>query len=186
MAKIYLVHGWGGHSKSEPWFSWLEKKVLEKNIEFLIFDMPNTDNPKIEEWVKHLEKNILDVDEETFFIGHSIGCQTILRYIEKLPKSKKIGGAIFVAGWFNLINLNEEEMEIAHPWINEKIDFERILKHTTNFLLINSNNDPYVPLSEADVFKDKLGAKIIFKKGEEHFNNTKEIKEIIEFIQKSR
>lgn len=38
-------------------------------------------------------------DENTYFIGHSIGCQSIDRYLEILPSETKIGGVVYVAGW---------------------------------------------------------------------------------------
>lgn len=32
-----------------------------------------------------------------------LGCQAVLRYLEKVAeKKKKIGGALFVAGWFGV------------------------------------------------------------------------------------
>src|SRR3989344_5696346 len=124
MKKVYLIHKWGGNS-GEEWYVWLKEELEKKGFEVEVFDMPNTDEPKIEEWVKYLEENINsdDIDEKTYFVGHSIGCQTILRYLEKLHKNKKIAGCVFVAPWLDLINLGEEEMKIAHPWINTKIDF---------------------------------------------------------------
>ena len=85
MKKIYLIHGWGG-SSGEGWFSWLKRNLEKQNFEVYVFNMPDSDNPKIETWVKYLEKNIKNVDKDTFFIGHSIGCQTIMRFLEKLPK----------------------------------------------------------------------------------------------------
>jgi len=179
--KVYLIHGWGGSSE-EGWFDWLKEEFSKCNIKVYAFDMPNTDNPKIEEWVKYLEENIKDVDENTYFIGHSIGCQTILRYLEKLHKHKRIAGCVFVAPWFDLINLEADELKIAHPWINTKIDFGRVLDHCNKFLAIFSNNDPSVHIDEAVKFKDNLSAKIIVKKNEEHFNETKKIPEILEFI----
>lgn len=179
MKKVYLVHGWSGSSDSEPWFKWL-KEQLSNKIKIYSFDMPDTDNPKIDSWVNFLQKNI-KIDEETYFIGHSIGCQAIMRYLEKLDESKEIAGCIFVAGWFNLNNLSEEEKQIAKTWIETKINFDKIKKHTDNFLVILSDNDPYVPLTDKKIFENKLDAKVIIKH-EEHFNNTKEIKEILEFI----
>lgn len=182
MKKVYLIHGWGGNSSSEPWFSWLNEKFDEKGVGLTIFDMPNTDEPKIEEWVGYMKKNIKDIDEQTYFIGHSIGCQTILRYLEKLPKHIKIAKCVFVAPWFDLINQDEEELIIAHPWTSTKIDFPRILTHCREFLAIFSDNDPFVHLDEAEKFRKNLGAKVIIKKNQEHFNETKEIPEIIGFI----
>ena len=77
--------------------------------------MPNTDNPKIEEWVRYLEKYIKDVDEQTYFMGHSMAVKRLCVFLEKLHKHKKIAGCVFVAPWFNLINLEAEEIKIAHP-----------------------------------------------------------------------
>ena len=37
-------------------------------------------------------------------------------------------------------------------------------------------------LDEAEKFKDNLGAKIIFKKKQGHFNETQKIPEILEFL----
>jgi len=182
MKRAILVHGWGGNSESEAWFPWLKEQLSKNKIKVYTFDMPDTDNPKINSWVNFLQKNIKEIDEGTYFIGHSIGCQAIMRYLEKLADNKKIAGCIFVAGWFNLQGLSEEEKEIAKPWLETPVNFEKIKKHTNNFLVILSNNDPYVPLSDKNIFKNKLGAKVIIKNNEEHFNNTKEIKEILEFV----
>jgi uncharacterized protein len=182
MKKVYLIHGWGGNSSSEPWFSWLKRQLLKNKIEFHSFDFPDTDNPKIKEWVDFLDSNIKELDDETYLIGHSIGCQTIMRYLEKLPNNKKIAGCIFVAGWFNLKGLSQEEKEIAKPWLETLLDFNQIKKHTNNFLVILSDNDPSVPLTDEIIFKEKLGARVIIKHNEEHFNKTQEIKELLEAI----
>ena len=56
--KVYLIHGWDGNSSSEPWFQWLKTELPKKNIEIITFDMPNTSEPKIEEWVGYLRKKI--------------------------------------------------------------------------------------------------------------------------------
>ncbi len=186
MKKVYVVHGWGSSSK-ERWIVWLEEELKKKGFEVHSFDMPDTENPKIEDWVNYLKENINSegIDEETYFVGHSIGAQTILRFLEKLHKHKRIGGCVFVSPWLDLINLEEEELEIAHPWINSEINFERILDHDTNFLCIFSSDDPYVPLDEAEKFKEKLGAKVIIKEGRGHFDSesgVKEIPEVLEFI----
>ncbi len=179
--KVYLIHGWGGNGEG-GWFDWLKQELPKKGFEVESFNMPNTDYPKIEGWVKYLQENISEVDEKTYFIGHSVGCQTIIRYLENLHKHTKIAGCVFVAGWFNLIDLAPEELEIAHPWINSKIHFDRVLDHCNNFLALFSTNDPYVHLDEAEKFKKEFGAKIIIKHNKEHFNEELEIPEILEFI----
>lgn len=183
MKKVFLIHGWGGNSEG-GWFGWLKQELPKKGFEVEAFDMPNTWKPKIEEWVNYLEEriNLEEIDEKTYFIGHSIGCQTIMRFLEKLHKHKAIAGCVFVAGWFDLINLEPTELEIAHPWINSEIHFERILDHCNHFLAIFSDNDPYVHLDEIEKFKENLHAKIIIKHNQKHFNETQTIPEILEFV----
>lgn len=184
MKKLYLIHGWGGGPYSEGWFGWLMKECEKRNIEVKIPKMPNTDEPKIEEWVGLL-KNIEDIDEETYFIGHSIGAQTILRFLEKLPQGKKIAGAAFVAGWFNLKESffeDSDEKTIAKPWIESALDYDKIKSHTNNFIAIFSDDDFCVPLSDEELFKQRLNAKTIMKHGEGHFNETQQIPEILELF----
>ncbi len=186
MKRAYIIHGWGGSSK-EPLLEWIKEELQKKGYSVKILDMPHTDAPKIEEWVEYLKKEISseEIDEDSIFIGHSIGCQTIMRFLEKLHKHKKVGKCIFIAPWIDLINLEPDELEIAHPWINTKIDFDRILDHCTDFVCIFSNNDPYVHLDEAEKFKEKLNAKIVILKNKGHFTEKygiEKLPEILDFL----
>lgn len=183
--KMYFVHGWGDSSIMPPWVSWLKSKCEERGIEFVRFKMPNSWEPKIDEWVGFLKENVRELDEEVLFIGHSIGCQTILRYLEDLDEEVNVGGCVFVAGWLNLLEAayeDEEDRELAKAWIETPIDFEKVKIHTNNFLSIFSKDDYCVPVSDAEIFREKLGADIIIKDGEEHFEDTEEINEIMRFV----
>ena len=51
------------------------------------------------------------------------------------------------------------------------------------FLAFFSDNDPYVSLSDSELFKKNLNAQIIVKKRYGHFNNVIEIPEILYFIE---
>lgn len=183
MKKVYVVHGWGGGPSTEGWFGWLKRELTKRNIKIYFLEMPNTNSPKIKEWVSFLNNNVKDVDEKTYFIGHSIGCQAIMRYLEQLSQNIKIAGCVFIAGFFNLPNLEtEEEKKIAKPWLETSINFKKIKDHTRNFLTIFSKDDPDVPVSDSELFKKNLNAKIVLKENEEHFNETQEIPEILDFL----
>jgi uncharacterized protein len=186
MKKVYLVHGWGGESRG-GWFDLLKNIFEEKGIKVIAEDMPDTSYPKIEAWTSKLKQLAIEPDEETYFIGHSIGCQAIMRYLEMLPKNVKIGGAIFVAGWFNLNDETWDEEyteDIAKPWLEIPINFNKIKEHTKKFLVILSDDDPYVPLSDAKLFEKNLNAKVIIEKNQGHIEelNNNEIKKIQEFV----
>ena len=182
MKKVYLVHGWGGNS---DYFKELKLFLENNKIKAETFDMPDTNNPKIELWVEFLNKKIKNIDKDTYFVGHSIGCQTIIRFLENLPDNVKVGGAYFIAGWFTLKGLNEEEKKIAKPWLETKINFDKLIKHTNNFIALFSDDDPVVPLDNADLFKERLKAKIDIMKNKGHFdsfNDSNEFEMILNFI----
>src|SRR3989344_1117264 len=133
--------------------------------------MPDPSKPKINDWISYLSKTVGDVDDDTFFIGHSVGCQTILRYLEGLRNEKLVGGCVFVAPWFNLINLTQEEEKIISPWLDKPIEFTRIKLHTSKFISIFSDNDPFVSLDNKELFKNLLDSKIIIKHKKGHFSD---------------
>ncbi|MGV8172428.1 MAG: RBBP9/YdeN family alpha/beta hydrolase, partial [Candidatus Woesearchaeota archaeon] len=132
--KVIVVHGWDGDI-SRGWFPWLKENLESEGFNVVMQRMPNPEIPQIEEWITELKRVSGNIDEKTYFIGHSIGCQTILRMLEK-HESEKAGGAIFLAGWFNLKEDSFKEdpisepqsWAIAKPWIETKIDFDILQK----------------------------------------------------------
>ncbi len=168
--KIFIVHGWEGSPKSD-WFPWLKFELEKRKFIVEVLAMPDSDAPVIESWVGFLEKKVKKLNEETYFVGHSIVCEAIVKYLEKIPKNIKVGGCVFVAGWFSLKGLeSKEEWEIAKPWIETKIDFKKIKEHTKKFVAIFSDNDPWVPPENKKVFENELNAKIFIEKGKKHLN----------------
>ena len=102
-----------------------------------------------------------------------MGCQTIARYLESLPKDVKVGGAVFVAGFFKRLTGLEDEPgipETASHWLKTPLDLQKVRSHLNKSIAIFSDNDPYVPLDNQDDFRDKLGSKIIIQHKMGHFN----------------
>ena len=180
MKRVFLIHGWEGNPEN-AWFPWLKKKLEKNGFEVIAPEMPNTEEPNIRAWTSKLKEVVGKVNSETYFIGHSIGCQAIMRYLESLDDEEKVGGVIFVAGWFNLPNLEtEEEKEIAEPWLETEIDTEKVKSGIKDgkIVAIFSDDDPDVPLNDKEIFKEKLNAKIIVEHNKGHFNDDADIKEL--------
>ncbi|MBI2669696.1 MAG: alpha/beta hydrolase [Candidatus Yanofskybacteria bacterium] len=176
---VFIIHGWDGYPE-EGWFPWLKKELESRGFEVQVPAMPEPAVPKIEVWVSHLSKIVGDVNENTFFVGHSIGCQTILRYLESLPVDKKVGGTVFVSGWFVLGDLEtEEEKIIGRPWIETPINFNLIKGLTNNFVAIFGDNDPVVPFEEnKKLFEERLNTKIIIEHDKGHFSGSDGVTEL--------
>lgn len=172
--RVFIVHGWDGHP-AEGWFPWLKKELEAKSFQIYIPQLPEPDKPRIYNWVPKLTEVVGVPDEQTYFVGHSMGCQTIARYLESLPEGVKVGGAIFVAGFFKYLSGledDEEVREIAKHWLETPINLEKVKSHLSNSVAIFSDNDPYVPLDNQNDYKEKLGSKIIIEHHQGHFSGS--------------
>ena len=171
--RIYIIHGWEG-SPEEPMHKWLKENLENKGFEVTAPEMPNPSVPKIDVWVKKLNSIVKNPDKDTYFIGHSVGCQTILRYIETLNKDIKLCGIILIAPWLHLKGIEEEgeeALKIANPWLNTPINFNKIKSHLekNKITAIFSDNDQFVPLSDIKLFEKNLNLKTILEHNKGHF-----------------
>ncbi len=167
--RVFIVHGWDG-SPDELLHKWLKAELEKNGFRVVVPQMPNSKKPMIEAWVSKLEEIVGAPDKDTILVGHSIDCQTILRYLEKLNPASKVGGVVFVAPWLTLLNLeSEEEWRVADPWLNTPIRETDIIKHTPKITAIFSDNDPYVPSENIELFKKRFNAEIIIEHQKGHF-----------------
>ena len=183
MKRVFIVHGWDGNPK-EPLIVWLKGELDKRDFNVITPKMPNPSKPKIKPWVSHLNKIVKNPDRDTYFIGHSVGCQAVLRYIESLKNSKKVGGLVLVAPWMHLDEKTieeegEEVKKIAKPWMKTPIIWKNILsKVSKKSVCIFSDNDPYVPLSDVNLFKKNIKAETIIEHNKYHFDSYHKIRKV--------
>lgn len=177
--RVFIIHGWD-FNPNMNWYPWLKKELENREFEVFVPEMPDTSEPKISSWVSHLSNVVKKADKNTYFIGHSIGCQTIMRYLESQPSNVKIGGLLFVAGWIKLDHLeNKEVEEIAKPWLETHIDFSKVKEKTDNISIFLSSNDPYNCFKEnKKLFAFNLKAKLIILNDMGHFTQDDGIKKL--------
>lgn len=178
------MHRWAG-GPLDDWRPWLKKELEKRGYKVFAPEMPNTEVPVIEKWVHHLGEVVGIPDADTYFIGHSIGCQAILRYLETVDTP--VGGAIFVAGWFNLENLEDEETrEIARPWIKTPINLKKVKKILPKSVLIISSDDPYGAFDENKQKFGKIGSESVVLPKAGHVTKAKEPEILEQFLKKFR
>ena len=179
MKRLYIVHRWDG-TPSADWYVWLKKFVEKLNFQVEILKMPHSKIPTIGSWTDTLRKNI-KLDGETYLIGHSIGNQTILRFLAN--EESKIGGVFLVAPWVKLKNISFLEKIIARPWLTKKFDWQKARAATENYMAVFSDDDPSVSMENAKVFAEKLDAKIIKVKNKGHLTAREGVRDL-EFLKK--
>jgi len=162
--RAILIHGWEGSPKG-GWQPWLRRELEKKGFAVDVPAMPDSARPTMSSWVEHLCSVVGTPDSNCYLNGHSLGCITILRYLETLKKGERIGGAVLVAGFSDNLGYEQLTSFFATP-----IDWSAIRTHCDTFVSIMSDNDPYVPLKHGDVFRQQLGAEVIVQHDMKHFS----------------
>lgn len=185
MKQAIIVHCWDGYPEY-CWYPWAKTELEKLGISVIIPLFPETELPKLAAWLPKLQEIAGEPNQDTYLIGHSIGCATIMRYLESLPEGQKIGGVVFVAGFTENVGFDE----IAN-FFQTPLDLQKVKTKANKFIAIHSDDDPYVDLKYGDIFKEKLGAELIVKHNMKHFSGEVdneesciELPEVVESIKK--
>lgn len=164
--RLLLVHCWGGDGRS-CWSGWLADKLRAEGIEVLAPDLPDTNNPDLNKWLAELRKQVKNFDpkDDWILVGHSLGCSAILKLLETFGKGERIKAAILVAAFAKELGIRE-----IKNFVDQDFDWQRIKKKCKRFIVINSDNDPYIELSEGKRIAKLLGAKFIVEHNAGHIN----------------
>ncbi len=164
MTTFFIIHGTEG-SPEGNWFPWL-KQELER-LGHVVF-VPKFSTPKgqnLDNWLKEFDYYFHLIDEDTVFIGHSLGPAFILNVLEKLSLPKPIKACFLVAGFIGLLG-NKHYDELIKTFTDKKFNWKKIKSNCRKFFVINSDNDPYVSQEKGQELAKILETKeIIISKG---------------------
>ncbi|KAF5069190.1 putative hydrolase YdeN [anaerobic digester metagenome] len=179
---IYLIHGFTASSKAN-WFPWLKEKMKNKGFEVIVPDMPNTEDPHMVPWLEKLDESVKEINENTIFIGHSLGCITTLRFI--LKKGFKIKGAILVSGF-----MDENPMKVQKAGLSEfvtgGIDVDEVKRLIPHRVVLTAVDDDIVPMEATKKMADKLDARLIILDRGGHFidrDGVTELPHVLKFLE---
>jgi predicted alpha/beta hydrolase family esterase len=165
MKRVIIVHCWSG-TPTYCWYQYVKNELEPEGFAAEIPAMPETDEPKLKLWLPKLIETIGQPDEELYLVGHSIGCATILRYLEQLPDGQKVGGVVLVAGFTSDLGMPE-----LTNFYDKPMDWSSIReKSVRGFVNIHSDNDQYVPLENSKDMQKHLGGEAIVLHGKYHFS----------------
>jgi len=183
--RAIIVHCWSGYPEY-CWYPYVKNELEKKGFEVMVPAMPDTDEPKLINWLPKLKEVVGIADKNTYLIGHSLGCITIMHYLETLPTDQKVGGVVFVAGFTDDLGFDEIKNFFGTP-----IDFEKIKSQAGKLIAIVSDDDPFVPLDRSDIIKEKFGAELIIKHKARHFSGAAdgekactELSDVVEAVQR--
>lgn len=161
---VYIVHGYAA-SPSDHWFPWLKQALESRGATVSILNLPSADNPQTDEWQQALEAQVTKLDRQTYFIGHSLGCIALLRYLENTADTANIGGYILVSGF----NASLPILPQLDHFITPDINYPKLVEIAQHRVVIAASNDPAVPLSLSKDLADALDAEFVQVAGGGHF-----------------
>lgn len=184
-SRVFLIHGWNATPRN-AWYPWLKDQLENNGIEVHVPQLPNARWPFIHRWTDALMQEVGVCDEQTYFIGHSLGVQAILRYLAKLPRDQYAGGAVFVGG-FDRLHVWWPYLIGAYiclgRWLYSPIDWKNVRAHAKKFSAFFSDNDGWVSDESDGCFRTFLSADIRVLHGYGHFTGDEGIYRVPEVLE---
>lgn len=177
MKKALILHAWYATPESD-WYPWLKTELEKKGYHVEIPSIPTMDSasPDLETMLKFIADNEL-VDDETVVVGHSLGAVLALRLAERVRFEK----GILLAVW-DYNDLTPEHQSFWKTAINHAL----IRKNVPSWVMIISDNDPYVTKFIAHEVAARLDAKTVDAGIRGHFlakdDGVTQVSEILEFV----
>ena len=167
MSRVFIIHGYGGHP-SGGWKPWAKRALEAKGFDVSVPVMPATNHPRQDAWVARIAEIVGEPRADDVFVGHSLGCIAIIRYLESLPPGKHVKKAIFVAGFYEELGPEYDELL---SFLNESVEWERVKAASASFVVIHSDDDDAVPLQRGLDLAAKLGVEPDIRTGFGHFSD---------------
>ncbi len=165
MANFILIHGTGGNP-DEAFYPWLRKELEKKghNVYTPFFQTPI--GQSLGNWTEEFKPYGQYVNEETVFVGRSIGPAFILRLLEESKTSVK--AAFLIAGFCSDLGVHQYRPFIE-TFIDKPFNWEKIRGMCKKFFVYHSDNDTIVQLEKGRELARKLRTRVRLVEGAKHF-----------------
>ena len=159
MKRVLILHGLGG-SPAPHWQSWLNDELSKLGFEVLFPELPNKDNPNLQEWLDVLKK-ILQEFKPNIVVCHSLANHLWFHLVE-YEKVDIVDKLMLVSPVSNSCNISELSSFIPYPLPSDL--------RAKEVIMASSDNDPYIEVEELISMQSKLniGLKILPNAG--HIN----------------
>ncbi|MCU4637269.1 MULTISPECIES: RBBP9/YdeN family alpha/beta hydrolase [Acinetobacter] len=139
MRQIFVLHGYSA-SIDDHWFLDLKHQIEDEHTTVTLIPFPDSEHPDVEAWQKVLDQQIPKVDENTYFVAHSLGVITLLHFLQR-HEYQNIGGMILVSGFSGFIS----DSSVLNSYITKSKVDTNDFKGIKKKLVYLSDNDDLVP-----------------------------------------
>jgi uncharacterized protein len=162
--KVYIVHGYTA-APDHHWFTWLKKTMTTESVTVEVLAMPDSMAPEPEAWLTYMNNHVEQPDQRTFFVGHSLGCITILKYVERLDANIEVGGVIMVSGFGDTVSTLPE----LDGFVHQPVDYNKLIACIAERIVIAAEDDAIVPIVHSERLAQYLHADLYRVEQAGHF-----------------
>ena len=162
--RLFVIHGYDANPQKH-WFPWLKDKMEKNEYEVNVLEMPTPSEPQLNEWTAQINEVVNKIDENTYFVAHSLGTITLLQYLSKYEDLPKFKGFILVSGFDEVI----PDFKFLEQFTKEKVDYNKIKAKAQNIFMVASENDTIVPINFSKKVSEKLESEMYTFKSSGHF-----------------
>lgn len=169
--RIILTPRWSGDADSD-FYPWLRSELAEQvpSAEVQSVALQSQDVPDVDRTTAAVEKLLIEdhAATRTIAVGHSVGCQAVLRALASGRLTGAVDATLLVAGWWNV----DEPWPDIQPWIDRPFDLQQARDKAGRLVVLLSDDDPFTSdmKGSARQFSERLGAEIRLVPGAQHFN----------------
>src|SRR5690349_15163034 len=98
--RAFIIHGYLSYPE-EAWLPWMKRELEARGYRTALPAMPKPNAPVIDQWLAFITGLVGAPDRDTILVGHSMGCQAVIRYLETIGRAgQAVGKTLLVAGSF--------------------------------------------------------------------------------------
>ena len=153
--RFVLLHGYKG-SSDRNFFPWLAAELRQRGYEVVVPDLPNTDNPSIDEQVRFV-LDTCSFDGQTVVMGHSLGAVVALKVVEQI--TSPITRLVLVSGFVNPRFADGKERPFVHGF-NWQFNSSVIRSNVSEIAVLHDRADGIVSRSQADELAEMLNVSL--------------------------
>lgn len=185
--RVLVVPRWSGTPTSDfyPWLIGALRARFGGELCVRALAMPEPGAPRIDTWPEAVLAEVgadRGALRRTLLVGHSVGCQAVLRALAAMDEGVSVYGVLLLAGWFRV----DRPWETIVPWMAEDYDLQRARSRAPWFEVLLSDNDPFTAdfAATAAAFRARLNADVTVIPGAKHFNASEEPAVLASLIQR--
>lgn len=169
MKRVLVIHGWGNRRHVNHWHRRLVKALREQGHAVSYPQLPNTDNPVLDEWLEVIANDysmLNELEGEFLVVGHSLGCLTWLNAVKNDVITRPVDRVLLVAPADPDLCADAPtfQLDLHDPQLRAKVHAA-----SASTVCVGSDSDPWLPRGVVDTFATPLDVPTVIVQGASHF-----------------